>query len=633
MRAPWIAALAALIPPAAALTLEHATVKATFECVGVRVVYSGDEDGDASVTVRYREKGTAEWRQGHPLIRITKNRFVTSLFWLKEGTTYEIELEPADSEGARVAFPQPLEVTTRSSAVPAPGRDLWVEAEAGPGGSGTREDPFNSIQAAARAAQPGDTVRILPGTYQEEVRPPLSGTPEAWIRFVGEGPGVLLDGGETIPTNAGWTALGDGVYSRPFARSPRYACLDDVRLYRHSSLENLRTGGDGIEGGFFVQNGVLYVKAPGGGPIEGRLLRVGRRAYGFYLENLAYIEIRGVEIAYYDEMCVRFRSTHHAILRDCAVHHSRQMVYVDREASADNLIEGNRIWGTGVTGWPWEICHHDHDCSSNGVYLLRAGEGNVVRRNQISGTYNGIYVGGWVQDYPEEWALENDVYDNLLEVIKDDAIEPECHAINLRIFGNVMRNLFVGISLAPIETGPTWVLYNVVHHARPHDKGRGQWLKISITPRGTIPMGEVRVYHNTVYYDDPGHNAFSSGGSGNTHLLNNVIHATRYVFEHRGAGPYPAGNRWDYNNFYTLDASRYVKWENRDLDQEGFRALGFQRNGISAPPRFADPAAGDFRLAPDDPGIDRALHLPGINDDFLGAAPDMGAHEYVPPAP
>ena len=621
--------LAAALPRAAAMTLEHVTLKGTFECVGVRAVYSGDEDADGSVAVRYREKGAPEWREGHPLIRIPKNRFVTSLFWLREGTTYEIELLPSDPEGARVAFPQPLEVTTRSSAVPAPGRGLWVDAAAEAGGDGSRNAPFRTIQDAAAAAQPGDTVHILPGTYREEVRPALSGTPDAWIRFAGEGPGVFLDGGETVDTTTGWTALGGGVYSRPFDRSPKYACLDDVRLYRHSSLANLRDGGDGIEGGFFVERGTLYVKAPGGGPLQGRLLRTGRRGYGFYLENLAYIEIRGLEIGYYDEMGVRLRGTHHAIVRECFVHHSRQMIYVEREASTDNLIEGNRIWGTGVPDWPWEICHHGHDCSSNGVYITRAGEGNVVRRNQISGTYNGIYNGGWVEDYPEEWALENDIYDNLLEVIKDDAIEPECHAINLRIFGNVMRNLFVAVSLAPIETGPAWVLYNVVHHARPHDKGRGQWIKIAVTPRGTIPMGEVRVYHNTAYYDDPGHNGWNSVGSGNTHFLNNIVHATRYVFENTRPEPYPPGNRWDYNNLYTVDASRYVKWENRTLDPQGFRALGFEQHGISAPPRFLDAAGGDFRLAPDDPGIDKGLHLPGINDGFQGAAPDLGAFEFV----
>lgn len=610
------------------LVLESVTVKPTFECVGVRVRYRGDENRNGSVGLHYRQKGSADWRSGHPLIRIQGNRFVTSLFWLAEDTTYEIELRAEDPEGAAIEFRQPLEVTTRSSRFPASGRELWVEAAAAPGGDGSREAPFGAIEQAAQAARPGDTVRIRPGVYREQLRPPRSGAPDNWIRFVGDAPGVVLDGGETIPTESGWSDAGGGVWSRPYARTPRYMALDGVRLYRHSSLGNLRSRGDGIEGGYFLEGGTLYVRAPDGGPLAGRTLRAAVLPYGIYLDGLSYLEFRDLEVGFYDEMAVRFRDSHHCALRDSIIHDSRQMVYVDREGSTDNLLEGNRIFGSGVLDWPWDICHHGHDCSSNGISVRAAGEGNVVRSNYVTGVFNGIYLGGWVTDYPETWALENDVYDNLIEYVKDDAIEPECQAINLRIFRNTLQNLFVGISLAPIETGPTWVLYNVAHSFRPHDKGKGQWLKISLTPRGEQPLGEVRVYHNTSHTTIEEHNGWGSPGFGNIHFLNNVVSATRYVFEHSTAGPMPGPNLLDYNNLYTTDPNRFVKWENQRLDAAGFRALGFETHGLSAPPRFRDSFAGDLRLRPDDPGIDRALYLPGINDGFCGGAPDMGAFEY-----
>jgi hypothetical protein len=266
------------------------------------------------------------------------------------------------------------------------------------------------------------------------------------------------------------------------------------------------------------------------------------------------------------------------------------------------------------------------------VYVSAAGEGNVVRSNYMMGLFNGIYLGGWVTDYPETWALENDVYDNLIEYVKDDAIEPECQAINLRIFRNQMRNLFVGISLAPIETGPTWVLYNVAHTFRPHDKGKGQWIKISLTPNGELPLGQVRVYHNSSHTFVEEHNGWGSPGFGNIHFVNNVVAATRYVFEHSGSSM-PPGNVLDFNNLHTTDPGRFVKWANQRLDAAGFAALGFQRNGLSAPPRYRDPAAGDLGLLPDDPGIDKALYLPGINDGYCGAAPDLGALEHCPEPP
>jgi hypothetical protein len=59
----------------------------------------------------------------------------------------------------------------------------------------------------------------------------------------------------------------------------------------------------------------------------------------------------------------------------------------------------------------------------------------------------------------------------------------------------------------------------------------------------------------------------------------------------------------------------------------------------SAPPAFVDAAAGDYREAPGSPTIDAGsgdgigpLDLAG-NPRLLGAAPDIGAFEFVPPPP
>jgi hypothetical protein len=162
------------------------------------------------------------------------------------------------SRGYTVRFRDPTE---------GPKRTLWVDGEAKAGGDGSELAPFRTIEAAAAAAQAGDTVRVRPGVYRGQVTPPRSGTPGAWIRFVADGTGMELDGGETIPTSKGWAELEGGVWGRPYGRSPHYMSLEGVRLYRHSSLSKLRNKGDGIEGGFFVSSGVLYVKTPDGAPL------------------------------------------------------------------------------------------------------------------------------------------------------------------------------------------------------------------------------------------------------------------------------------------------------------------------------------------------------------------------------
>lgn len=43
--------------------------------------------------------------------------------------------------------------------------DLYVQADAAPGGNGTQAAPYQTIQEALDAAQPNATIHVLPGTY------------------------------------------------------------------------------------------------------------------------------------------------------------------------------------------------------------------------------------------------------------------------------------------------------------------------------------------------------------------------------------------------------------------------------------------------------------------------------------
>jgi hypothetical protein len=632
-----LAAAAFLLPsPSAGLTLASLITKPTFENAGIRVAYTGDADANGTISVEYRAKGSSNWQPGHPMVRIKGNRFATSLFKLSEGTTYEVRLSPQDAEGVAVSFAQPFEITTRSSIVPSNGNNLYVDAAAAASGSGTQAAPFTTIQEAAAAAQPGDVVHIRPGTYREQVQPGKSGVDNAWIRYTGEGAGVILDGSEIIPTASGWTSEGSGVYSRAYSRTPAFGTLDDIRLFAQANIDSLRLNGAGVSGGFCVANGRLYVKAPDGGSLAGRTVRMSANDYGFFLDGLHHIIIENLNIGYYNTADVRLRNAHHNTISRCRIYQSRDMVSIDHLGATDNLVQYCNLWGTGVPGWPWVTCHHDHDCSSNAIKIEVAGEGNVARYDTCRGVFNGIYLGDWDLNYPEAYALENDIYGNVLENIVDDGLEPECQGINLRMYGNHFHNVYSPISLAPIETGPAWIMFNVIENSWINSpgyqywEGGPGWIKISTTPSGAIAMGALRIYHNTARVNKPNEDGWGSCGSGNTHIKNNIVMCTQYVFDDVESVPFPPGNEWDYNNFYTTDPTRYVKFENVRLTIPEFQAKGYQVHGISAPPRFIDTASGDFHLRSDDPGINKGVYLPGINDGYAGSAPDMGAYEYQP---
>ena len=54
---------------------------------------------------------------------------------------------------------------------------------------------------------------------------------------------------------------------------------------------------------------------------------------------------------------------------------------------------------------------------------------------------------------------------------------------------------------------------------------------------------------------------------------------------------------------------------------------GYEKTGVQADPRFVDAAASDFRPAADSPAVDRGIVLPGVNDGWRGAGPDLGRFE------
>ncbi|HEY4723395.1 MAG TPA: hypothetical protein VII92_16190, partial [Anaerolineae bacterium] len=59
-------------------------------------------------------------------------------------------------------------------------------------------------------------------------------------------------------------------------------------------------------------------------------------------------------------------------------------------------------------------------------------------------------------------------------------------------------------------------------------------------------------------------------------------------------------------------------------------ATGLELNGFNTVPGFVNAATGDYTLSADSQLIDKGLIIPGINDDYVGAQPDIGAYEFSP---
>jgi hypothetical protein len=117
----------------------------------------------------------------------------------------------------------------------------------------------------------------------------------------------------------------------------------------------------------------------------------------------------------------------------------------------------------------------------------------------------------------------------------------------------------------------------------------------------------------------------------NSTIYNNIFQSTGYAFAEVPKGS--VTNDWNNNNWYTTQGlwGPRFKWENVSYYSLAklCAAKGLECRGYETTPGFTNPGSGDYTLLPSSPNIDRGVFIPGINDGFLGGAPDVGAYEFA----
>lgn len=611
---------------------------ANFETAGVTATISGDTNRNAGVSLQWRRVGEATFRAGQPLLRVDANHFVGSLFDLQAGSAYEIRATLADADGVSGVATQTANATTRADVLVEPSlRTLHVAPSGNDAHDGlTPATALRSIQRAADLAQPGDLVRVAPGLYHEAVGLPRSGSAAQPIVFRGQGAGVLLDGARVLPADATWAALGNGVYRTTLDFDTGHVVSEQGRLFRYASAGDLQAFAAGAPGGFFFEPGnrQLSVKFTDGSTPAVHVLHVADLGAGFTLDGRAFVRIEGFEFRNYgaDEygkgIYLRYSD-------DCIVRNNR---FIDIGSSAvwakggsRNRIEDNQFSDTSIVSWPWPVTKASFAEKSSIALTDQIGRGNVIRRNHIDGSFDGLAPCGSQAPAPA-FTNETDVYRNTFEHLNDDAIEADGYCANVRIFANRISDAHMGVSVAPAAPGPTWILRNVawnLGNARTSqiDGYLSSFLKINSGYAQAV--GPLLMYHNTIATSAPATEALyllNPGASTSLTSRNNLYVASRDVWVKVN----PVMVDADYDLLHTSDASRFVRWMGTPYaDLVALRnATGLELNGVSAPPQLVAPASGDLRLLPTSPAIDHGLVLAGINDGYIGSAPDIGAFEF-----
>ncbi len=267
-----------------------------------------------------------------------------------------------------------------------------------PGGSDLNDGrtiatPFFSIARGIDSASAGDTVFLLPGTYQEIInitqKDGIAETPLcilAYDRSPGQRP--VIDGGATVPSNDNTTNF--------------------WMLIQNSSWIEF----DGIE---FINGWTDPIR----------------------IINSSYLTFNGCIFSGGKAVITALGSgTHHVLVQNC---------YWDQG--------GQYLWEliTDATGTDaWTSMHHGLLQYYNGTLVNIKGTGGVVviRNNTIVNAFNGIR---WSAQNGYDANIE--IYDNSVSNIRDNDFEPENYTYNLHIYHNRSHNIHKTMSVDHVRGG------------------------------------------------------------------------------------------------------------------------------------------------------------------------------------
>jgi parallel beta-helix repeat protein len=642
MRAPITLALLALFASGLAeaqntSSLASVDTYGTFESGGVVAVVNGDANGNAAVQLEERAPGDSDYRVVHPLVRVDATHFVGSLFWLQPGNTYGVRVTLIDPDGVTGAATETQNLTTRAENAPfTPSRTLYVAPNGSDGNAGTDpSQPLKTIQHAADISQPGDLVSIGAGTYYEDVNVSTSGTDIAPIVFRGSA-GAIVDGADpAIAAGVTWTGLGNGVWSYAAGYSTDLVVTDQGRLFDYTSLAELELLTAGAPGGSYADGTNVYVKFSDGSSPAQRQMHVSRYDAGFYVDGASNIRIQNLEIRYYgsDEYG---RGVYLRFANQCEVSgsnlHENGATAVWLKGGARNVVEDNDIGDSSIIGWPWELTHAS-TAQNTGVYFTdNNGQGNVIRRNRLHGTYDGLHPCG--DSAPDNaFTTETDVYDNIIDTHSDDAIESEGYCSNVRIWNNTISDSLMAVAVAPAAPGPTWVVRNTAYNIGnvPSATVFGQTPSgIKINSDYPEVVGPLLVYHNTFLTTVEGVDSlvlFNPGFNTWLYSRNNV-----YVAPHNALRKINTILLdFDYDDMYSSGSAPLVNWYNTNYPTLSSvqTDLNEELHGISADPALANPAGGDFTPNAASPLVNRGIPIAGISDTVPDGQPDIGAVERI----
>ena len=301
------------------------------------------------------------------------------------------------------------------------------------------------------------------------------------------------------------------------------------------------------------------------------------------------------------------------------------------------IIQRNRIHHPryGANSWDW-----GHPSGPQAIGFIDCGGNSVIRYNEIysDGTDQRRFNDGMggasnfsSAGFP---GADSDIYGNIIMHTWEDGIEVEGGGRNVRVWGNYLDQTMTGVASTATHLGPLYIFRNVYNRARTMSQ-----VPLDLDIRSTFAKsgtsggwggGRRYIFHNTLLQAPPSPGTIFPLGAGrginmtitNTISRNNIFHVWQNSvpsIEVEGG----SGNDFDYD-LYNGVLSGTIG----GAESNGFVGIPVYAAGDG----WSSESGGRYSLAPGSPGHDRGARIPNFNDGFLGAGPDVGAHEAGSPA-